>query len=65
MNSPEFFQRVLGRQVLVRLANGIGLTGFLEAVDGSLNVVLRDQGKIVFIRGNHVFFLTPVQDESN
>lgn len=62
MNSPEFFKQVLGSQVLVRLVNGSEITGFLEALDGGLNVILRDMGKIVFIRGNNIYYLTKANE---
>lgn len=43
---------------MVKLVNGSEVVGFLEALDGGLNVVLREMGKIVFIRGNNVYYLT-------
>jgi small nuclear ribonucleoprotein (snRNP)-like protein len=59
MNTPDFFNKVLGRLVLVKLTSGHSAKGYLEALDGNLNVVLRQEGKIIFIRGNNVYFLTP------
>lgn len=58
MNTPEFFKQVLGSQVIVKLNNGKEVTGFLEALDGSLNIVLRDSSGIIFIRGNNVYYLS-------
>lgn len=58
MNTPAFFKQVLGSEVLVKLINGKEIIGFLEALDGSLNIALRDSCGIVFIRGNNVFYLT-------
>jgi small nuclear ribonucleoprotein (snRNP)-like protein len=57
MNTPEFFKQVLGGEVVVKLWNGKEVIGFLEALDGSLNVALRDGSGIVFIRGNSVLYL--------
>lgn len=65
MNSPEFFKQVLGSQVLVKLVNGNEVVGFLEALDGGLNVILREMGKIVFIRGNNIYYLTKSSQEGS
>ena len=62
MNTPEFFKQVLGNQVIVKLISGKEITGFLEALDGSLNIALRSSSGITFIRGNNVFYLSKSQN---
>ena len=58
MNSAAFFKQVLGNEVIVKLVSGMEVVGFLEALDGSMNIALRDSSGIIFIRGNNVFYLS-------
>ena len=57
MNTPDLFKQVLGSEVCVKLWNGKEIVGFLEALDGSMNIALRDSSGIIFIRGNNVYYL--------
>ncbi|KAJ3440294.1 u6 snRNA-associated sm-like protein lsm6 [Anaeramoeba flamelloides] len=73
-NEENFFNRLIGNQVIVKIENGTEFQGILVNFDGSMNVALEHAeewsgGKLiqqygdVFIRGNNVFYITPKKKE--
>jgi len=65
----DFLKQVLGRQVTVKLYNGIEYQGVLACLDGVMNVVLEqieeyENGQLTnkypeaFIRGNNVMYIS-------
>ncbi|CAG9327608.1 unnamed protein product [Blepharisma stoltei] len=57
-NSSNFFKNIIGNQVLIKLNCGEEMKGVLEALDGKMNVALRDDIGLVIIRGNNILYIT-------
>ncbi|ODQ68124.1 LSM-domain-containing protein [Nadsonia fulvescens var. elongata DSM 6958] len=67
----SFLSEISGKQVVVKITSGILYNGFLQTVDGYMNIVLENTQEIVngevkskyrevFIRGNNVLYISAV-----
>lgn len=58
MYSPlEFLLVFLKKNVIIKLRNGNVLSGILEGVDEFVNVVVEDNNKLIFVRGENISFI--------
>lgn len=62
--SASFFKNIIGNQVIIKLTCGSDISGTLEALDGKMNVALRDDRGVVIVRGNNILYITRQEVET-